>query len=107
MKLSRRPIPSAIFLALLGAAGAAGATPNDFDPDAAIERVYEALETKGDARYWAQPEDPDTPMQVSVLGVLPFRQDGAERGFLITQLVPQIEGGCRCHPCTESVAADP
>jgi len=105
MKLSRRPIPSAIFLVLLGAAGAAGATPDDFDPDAAIERVYGALETKGDARYWAQPEHPDTPMQVSVLGVLPFRQDGAERTFLITQLVPQIEGGFQCHPCAPGIGA--
>ena len=44
-------------------------------------------------------------MQVSVLGVLPFRQDGAERTFLITQLVPQIERGFQCHPCAPGIGA--
>lgn len=105
MKLSRRSIGAVIFLALLGAAGTAGATAGDFDPDAAVEQVYEELVTKDDARYWTLPEYPDEPMRVSVLGVLPFRQDGAERTFLITQLVPQIEGGFQCHPCAPGIGA--
>ena len=110
-----------VFVTVLGLSVAAAEMPDTVEPPAdgfdvrdALELVYGKLETKGDASLWTPTEaewvggggaSDLSPVDVSVLAAPAFGQDGAERRFLLVQLVPETEGGFNCHACAPGIGA--
>jgi len=106
----------ATFVALTAIVALPGpsAAAADFDPRSSLELVYGKLETKGDTALWKPTAEvwqavKNAPgwdsVEVSVLAAPNFRQDGAERAFLLVQLVPHPDDDFKCHPCAPGIGA--
>jgi hypothetical protein len=91
----------------------APATHVPFKKDEALATLYGPLKKRGDARLWPLPDEvledwtmaDAGPAKVDVLAVLPFREAGAERRYLVTKLVPLAEEPFDCHACLPGIGA--